>query len=107
VSVTNLVERQVQRPRIDPDNIPCGCHVDYRSTDEHFHSEAPHGSPNAPLVAYLNYLTLRYAILLRFLPANHVLAPKAAYSGTAPRADYPSRLRMSTLIHALAPGRSN
>jgi ribonuclease HI len=57
-----------------------------------------------PLVAYLDYLTLRYAIRLRFLPADHVLAPRAAYSGNAPRADYPSRLRMSTLIHALAPG---
>jgi ribonuclease HI len=57
-----------------------------------------------PLVAYLDYLTLRYAIRLRFLPADHVLAPNAAYFGTAPRADYPSRLRMSTLIHALAPG---
>jgi ribonuclease HI len=56
-----------------------------------------------PLVAYLDYLTLRYAIRLRFLPADHVLAPNAAYSGTAARADYPSRLRMSTLIHALAP----
>jgi ribonuclease HI len=57
-----------------------------------------------PLADYLDYLTLRYAIRLRFLPADHVLAPSAAYSGTAPRADYPSRLRMSTLIHALAPG---
>jgi ribonuclease HI len=57
-----------------------------------------------PLAAYLDYLTLRYAIRLRFLPADHVLAPNPAYFGTAPRADYPSRLRMSTLIYALAPG---
>jgi hypothetical protein len=56
-----------------------------------------------PLAAYLDYLTLRYATRLRFLAADHVLAPNPAYFGRAPRADYPSRLRMSTLIHALAP----
>jgi ribonuclease HI len=57
-----------------------------------------------PLADYLDYLTLRYAISLRFLPADNALAHNAAYSGTAPRADYPGHLRMSTLIHAQAPG---
>jgi ribonuclease HI len=57
-----------------------------------------------PLIAYLDYLTLRYAIRMRFLPDDHVLAPKAAYSGSFPRTDYPSRVRMEQLVRALAPG---
>jgi ribonuclease HI len=57
-----------------------------------------------PLRAYLDYLTLRYAIRLRFLPASHVLAPDAVYSGNPPRPDYPNRLRLSQLTRALAAG---
>jgi ribonuclease HI len=57
-----------------------------------------------PLTAYLDYLALRYAIRMRFLPADHVLAPNAAYSGTSPRGDYPSRLRMTHLTHAITAG---
>jgi ribonuclease HI len=57
-----------------------------------------------PLKAYLDYLTLRYAIRLRFLPASHALAPEAVYAGNPPRPDYPNRLRLSHLTRALAAG---
>jgi hypothetical protein len=57
-----------------------------------------------PLIAYLDYLALRYAMHMGFLPADHALVPNAAYSSTSPRGDYPSRLRMTHLTHAIAAG---
>jgi hypothetical protein len=57
-----------------------------------------------PLDAYLDYLSMLYAIRVRFLPSDHILADQPAYIRGKPKAHFPSRHRLDSLIAHLAVG---
>jgi hypothetical protein len=57
-----------------------------------------------PMDAYLDYLSMRYAIRLRFLPDDHILADKPAYIRGKPKLNFPSKHRLDNLIAHLAEG---
>jgi hypothetical protein len=57
-----------------------------------------------PLKAYLDYLSMRYAIRMGFLPADHILADNPEYVRGKPKPDFPSRHRLDGLISHLAIG---
>jgi hypothetical protein len=51
-----------------------------------------------PMDAYLDYLSMRYAIRLKFLPADHILADQPTYICGKPKLNFPSKHRLDTLI---------
>jgi ribonuclease HI len=57
-----------------------------------------------PMDAYLDYLSMRYAIRLRFLPDDHILADQPAYIRGKPKLNFPSKHRLDDLIAHLAEG---
>jgi ribonuclease HI len=58
-----------------------------------------------PLDAYLDYLSMRYAIRVRFLPADHILAGSPEYIRGKPKPELPSRHRLDGLISHLTIGK--
>jgi ribonuclease HI len=58
-----------------------------------------------PLDAYLDYLSMRYAIRVRFLPADHILADSPEYIRGKPKPELPSRHRLDSLISHLTVGK--
>jgi hypothetical protein len=58
-----------------------------------------------PLDAYLDYLSMRYAIRVRFLPADHILADNPEYIRGKPKPELPSRHRLDGLISHLTIGK--
>jgi hypothetical protein len=57
-----------------------------------------------PMDAYLDYLSMRYAIRLRFLPDDHILADQPTYIRGKPKLNFPSKHRLYNLIAHLAEG---
>jgi ribonuclease HI len=57
-----------------------------------------------PLNAYLDYVSMRYAIWVRFLPTDHMLADSPAYVRGMPKPGFPSRHRPEGLISHLTIG---
>jgi ribonuclease HI len=57
-----------------------------------------------PMDAYLDYLSMRYAIRLRFLPDDHILADQPAYIRGKPKLNFPSKHRLDNLIAHLTEG---
>jgi ribonuclease HI len=58
----------------------------------------------SPIDTYLDYLSMQYAIRVRFLPSDHILADQPAYIRGAPKPLYPSRHRLDSLIFHLTMG---
>jgi ribonuclease HI len=54
--------------------------------------------------AYLDYLSMQYAIRVRFLPSDHILADQPEYIRGTPKPVYPSRHRLDSLIAHLTVG---
>jgi hypothetical protein len=57
-----------------------------------------------PMDAYLDYLSMRYAIRLRFLPDDHILAEQPAYIPGKPKLNFPSKHRLDSTIARFAEG---
>jgi ribonuclease HI len=51
-----------------------------------------------PMDAYLDYLSMRYAIRLRFLPDDHILADQPAYIRGKPKLNFPSKHHLDSII---------
>jgi hypothetical protein len=51
-----------------------------------------------PMDAYLDYLSMPYAIQLRFLTDDHILADQPAYIRGKPKLNFPSKHRLDSII---------